>query len=57
MNPETKKFEPVTKKTPKDWKIFEIGEEIILKGWIFKITYIRKDRMSLTPIREVKDKS
>ena len=52
MNPETKRFEPVTEDTRSDlWSQFTLGELIPLKGWWWKVEACDGPRLVLTIVK------
>lgn len=56
MNPETLKFEPVTRCTPEDWKRLFLGQEIDVGGIPCRIRKITRKDIVLRPVhRPVED--
>jgi len=49
MNPETKKFEPETVRTPDNWPRFSIGEEFTLNGVVMVVRKVTKKDIVLRP--------
>lgn len=53
MNPNTHEFELETADTPADWKRFEVGEVVNVKGVEFVIEAIGRKQLTLRPRTEV----
>jgi hypothetical protein len=41
---------PNGKPVPKDWSIFQVGEEVAVKNYVFRISQIEEDCMVLQPV-------
>lgn len=51
MNPETKRFEPETVRTPDDWPRFHIGEEFTLNGVRMRVRKVTRKDIVLRPVK------
>jgi hypothetical protein len=62
MDPHTNKLRPILDDdtlddgtpVPSDWTRFELDEEVVLKGYRFRIAAIEPDAMRLVPVGPVK---
>lgn len=62
MNPESNKFEalkadefgallrPDGRPVPKHWATFQLGEEVVIKGYTFRVAYIGEAALLFEPV-------
>jgi hypothetical protein len=52
MNPDTNRFEalPADQRAPEGWIEFALGEEVVVKGYTFKIKRVSASRLVLEPV-------
>lgn len=50
MNPETKRFEPETVRTPEGWPRFAVGERFTLKGVTMQVRKVTRKDVILRPV-------
>lgn len=52
MNPETKRFTPVTTDTPPDWPRVQVGQESIVCGIPCRVRKVTRKDIIMRPIKE-----
>lgn len=52
MNPETKRFEPETVRTPDGWPRFRVGEVFTLNGVRMRVRKVTNKDLVLRPVKD-----